>query len=219
MKNTIEIDGVQLKLNDRRILSDIYMKCYTGEITGLLGLNGQGKTCLMNVIYGTLNAEYVSVRINGIGIKKPYKKPSIMTFLPQFNFIPDSLTLKRICLDFNFAQSVFFGLFPEYEPFYNVPICKLSGGQRRLIEVYSIIQSKADFTLLDEPFTHLMPIQVEKIIKIIQEVKQHKGFIITDHLFDLVVELSDSLYLLRNGKIHKVQNTNDLEHFGYFKKK
>jgi ABC-type lipopolysaccharide export system ATPase subunit len=218
MENTIEIDGIQLKFNERRILSDIYMKCCTGKITGLLGLNGQGKTCLMNIIYGTLSAEYVSVRINDIGIKNLYKKPSLMTFLPQFNFIPDSLTLKKISEDFNFHQSVFFDLFPEFEQLYNLPICKLSGGQRRLIEVYSIVQSNANFTLLDEPFTHLMPVQVEKIIKIMQDVKQRKGFIITDHLFDIVVELSDILYVLRNGKTHNVKNMKDLEQFGYIKK-
>jgi ABC-type lipopolysaccharide export system ATPase subunit len=141
-----------------------------------------------------------------------------MTFLPQFNFIPDSLTLKKISEDFNFHQSVFFDLFPEFEQLYNLPICKLSGGQRRLIEVYSIVQSNANFTLLDEPFTHLMPVQVEKIIKIMQDVKQRKGFIITDHLFDIVVELSDILYVLRNGKTHNVKNMKDLEQFGYIKK-
>jgi ABC-type branched-subunit amino acid transport system ATPase component len=63
-----------------------------------------------------------------------------------------------------------------------------------------------------------MPVQVEKIIKIMQDVKQRKGFIITDHLFDIVVELSDILYVLRNGKTHNVKNMKDLEQFGYIKK-
>ena len=57
MNHTLEVDSIQLAFNNRRILSDIYLKCETGKITGLLGRNGQGKSCLMKIIYGTLSCE------------------------------------------------------------------------------------------------------------------------------------------------------------------
>ncbi|HZI00856.1 MAG TPA: ATP-binding cassette domain-containing protein, partial [Flavisolibacter sp.] len=57
MKHTLEVDSIQLNFGEIKILSDIYIKCETGSITGLLGRNGQGKSCLMRVIHGSLPAE------------------------------------------------------------------------------------------------------------------------------------------------------------------
>ncbi len=54
MNHKLEVDGVQLSFGLNQILSDVYFKCDTGKITGLLGRNGAGKTCLMNIIYGSL---------------------------------------------------------------------------------------------------------------------------------------------------------------------
>lgn len=55
MNHKLEIDSVFLEFGNRRILSDIYLKCETDKIIGLLGRNGNGKTSLMNIIYGNLN--------------------------------------------------------------------------------------------------------------------------------------------------------------------
>lgn len=55
MKHTLEADSIQLAFGQRQILTDIYFKCETGKIIGLLGRNGQGKTCLLNIVYGTLS--------------------------------------------------------------------------------------------------------------------------------------------------------------------
>ena len=52
MIHTLEADGIQLDYNGRKILSDIYLKCETGKIIGLLGRNGCGKSSLMKIIYG-----------------------------------------------------------------------------------------------------------------------------------------------------------------------
>ena len=51
MNHKLEIDSIQFEFNGRKILSDIYLQCETGKITGLLGKNGEGKSCLMNIIY------------------------------------------------------------------------------------------------------------------------------------------------------------------------
>ena len=63
MIHKLEADGIQLAFDERNILTDIYIKCQTGKITGLLGRNGQGKSCLMEIIYGTRPADK-SVRID-----------------------------------------------------------------------------------------------------------------------------------------------------------
>lgn len=64
MIHTLEADGIMLEFGERRILQNIYLQCKTGEVVGILGRNGQGKSCLMNIIYGKLKPLSKSVRID-----------------------------------------------------------------------------------------------------------------------------------------------------------
>src|SRR6201984_1016530 len=100
MSHVLEIDSVQLQFDNKKILSNIYLKCETGKITGLLGKNGQGKSCLMQIMCGSLESESKSVRFDDKTIFKAFKRPDLLLYLPQFNFIPKWLTLKRIFKDF-----------------------------------------------------------------------------------------------------------------------
>ncbi len=175
MKSILHIDSVELAFDLRKILSSVYMKCETNEIIGLLGLNGQGKTCLLNIIYGSLAPQHKSIRIDHKPIEFAYKSPELLVYLPQFNFIPNNLSIKRIFKDFNTSIDEFVLKFPEFENLTLTKIGNLSGGQRRLIEVYVIIKTKTKFVILDEPFSHIMPIQIEKIKKIIIEEKKIKA--------------------------------------------
>ncbi|MDA9555779.1 ATP-binding cassette domain-containing protein [Pelobium sp.] len=217
MPQIFEADSISLDFGTRRLLSDIYLKCETGQITGILGRNGQGKTCLMNIIYGNINPTSKSIRFDNITIPQPYKRPDLLTYLPQFNFIPAHLTPKRIFSDFDLDYQEFVRIFPEFETKYRTSINKLSGGQRRLIEVYAIIKSKSQFSMLDEPFSHLMPIQIEKVNELLEIEKIKKGFLITDHMFNYVTSISDNLYVLTDGKTHLIKDIRDIEKLGYAK--
>ena len=62
-KHVLEIDSVQKKFDYKSILSDVYLKCETGEIIGLLGRNGSGKSTLLKIISGILDADFKFVRI------------------------------------------------------------------------------------------------------------------------------------------------------------
>lgn len=217
MTHTLEADGILLEIGTRRILSDIYFKCETGKITGVLGRNGQGKTCLMNIVYGRLNPLSKSIRFDNISVPYAFKRPDLLTYLPQFNFIPASLSLKRIFSDFDLEYKTFENMFPEFKAKYNSSIRSLSGGDRRLVEVYVIIKSRSKFSMLDEPFSHLMPLQIEKVIALLQNEKQTKGFFITDHLYQHVFGLCDSLFVLAEGKLHAAKNISDVESLGYIR--
>jgi len=217
MRHKLEADSILLNFGERRILSSIYLKCETGEITGLLGRNGQGKSCLMNVVYGNLNPASKSTRFDNISISQAFKRPDLLTYLPQFEFVPSHLTLRRIFSDFDLNFEVFENTFPEFREKYNTRIGSLSGGQKRLVEVYVIIKSKSQFSMLDEPFSHLSPIQIEKVCGLLAEEKKRKGFLITDHLFRAVVEISDNLYVLSSGVLQLVKDLTDIERFGYAK--
>lgn len=211
----LEIDSVLLEFDLRKVLSDIYLKCETGKITGLLGRNGHGKTCLMNIICGSLEPQSKSIRFDNITTLTPFKNPKLLLYLPQFNFIPEHLTLKRIFNDFEIEFSSFEKLFPDISINYKSPIKYLSGGHRRIVEVFVITKSKTQFILLDEPFSHIMPLHVEKMKELLVEEKQNKGILMTDHLFQHITSISDNLYVLVNGKTHLTKHISDIEKLGY----
>lgn len=215
MSHQLEVDSIQLQFGLRRILSDIYIKCETGAITGLLGRNGQGKTCLMNVIYGSLEANHKSVRIDGLPIVKAFKQKDVLTYLPQSYFIPGYLSLNRIFSDFQTAFSNFEAHFPEFKGAGTTRIKNLSGGQRRLVEVYLIVTAKSKFSMLDEPFSHLMPVHIDKIKLLINKEKAKKGFFMTDHLYQHLLDLCNDTYILKDGKTHLIKNTDDISSLGY----
>lgn len=217
MSHKLEADGILLSYGSRKILKDIYIQCHTGKITGLLGRNGHGKTSLLNIISGNLKAQSRSVRFDDQSIFEAFKRPDLLTYLPQFNFVPSALTLSRIFKDFDVDFSLFTKEFSEFKEQANQKFGKLSGGQRRLAEVYLIIKSKSKFSLLDEPFSQLMPLHIGKIKTIISNERERKGFIITDHLYQEVVEMSDALYLLKEGKTHLITSALGLVSLGYVK--
>jgi len=69
--------------------------------------------------------------------------------------------------------------------------------------------------MLDEPFTHLNPTQIEKVQDLLMKEKENKGILITDHMYKNVTDITDSLYILSNGKTHLSKNPDDLETLGY----
>lgn len=215
MIHALETDSVVLDFGSRRILSDIYLKCETGKITGLLGRNGGGKTSLMNIIYGTLNVNSKSVRFDGYSVPLAYKRPGLLLYLPQFNFIPGILSLKRIFSDFNLEYPLFEELFPEFKLKYNCSIKNLSGGLRRLVEIYAIIKSPSKFAILDEPFSHLSPLLIDAIKELILNEKENKGLLVTDHMYRHIIDITDDLYILTDGKTHLTKSINEIESLGY----
>ncbi len=215
MIDILEIDSVILDFGPKRVLQDVHMNCEKGNVTGLLGRNGTGKTCLMKIIYGQLNSLNNSVRINSKALLDSVRKPDKIMYLPQFGFIPKHLTLKRIFNDFGYDFIEFTKQFPELEKYYNSRFKVLSGGEKRIVEIYIILVSKTKFCLLDEPFSHVMPVHVDLIKDLIIREKKNKGIIITDHLYEHVMDISDKLYVISNGKTHLAESNDDIEKLGY----
>ncbi len=215
MKNTLEIDSVILEFGTKRVLQNVYLKSETGKITGLLGRNGSGKSCLMNIIYGELIPNDKSIRFNGKSFVDNNRNPGDLRYLPQFSFIPKSFTIKHIFSDFELNFIDFATLFPEFKSFYNVKLRNLSGGERRIIEIYTILASNTKFCMLDEPFSQVMPIYIETIKNLIVREKQNKGIIITDHLYKHIVDICDDLYVINNGETYLTKDISDLEKHEY----
>ena len=86
-----------------------------------------------------------------------------------------------------------------------------------MVELYIIARSRTYFAMLDEPFTHLSPIQIEKAKELLLEEKNNKGLLITDHMYRQVFDICDDVYVLSNGKTHLTSSLADVESLGYVK--
>jgi ABC-type multidrug transport system ATPase subunit len=215
MNHTLEVDGVMLNYNQNRVLQNIYLKCSTGKVTGLLGRNGCGKSSLMRIMFGEPLTEDKSVRIDGKGLLGSFRNPKDMRYLPQQNFIPDHLLLSRVMDDFGLDEEPLKENFPELNKLPNMRVYQLSGGWKRILELYIILKSESKFVLLDEPFSHIMPLHVETIKRLIIEEKRNKGILISDHLYNHIMEISDQVYMIKNGRTLLIESTKELHEHGY----
>lgn len=215
MAHQLEADSIVLDFGSRRVLSDVYLKCETGKVAGLLGRNGNGKSSLMNIMYGTLKANSSCIRFDGEFVHSAYLVPGLIAYLTQFNFTPGHLTLQRVFTDFEVDYTGFESAFPEFLTKYKSKVKSLSGGQVRVMETYLLLSSSAKFVLLDEPFTHLSPVLIDQVKELITESAKNKGILISDHLYGHVVEISDDLYLLSDGKTRLTKNAEELKFIGY----
>ncbi|MBO3116263.1 ATP-binding cassette domain-containing protein [Winogradskyella sp. DF17] len=215
---TFEIDNVELYFKTKRILNGIYLKAETGKVTAILGSNGCGKSCLMDIIFGDLKPKYKLIRIDGKPILKQLYKTGLVKYLPQDYFVLKHLKLNFTLKLFNSHWSDFSTLFPEFGNYQTTKFKQLSGGERRIFEMFLILKSNAKIVLLDEPFNGISPLMIERIKTLIEEEKQDKIIILTDHRFDDVIDVSDTLYLLKNGATKRIQKLSELEDYEYLNK-
>ena len=210
-----ELDNVELYFKNKRILNGIYLKAETGKVTAILGRNGCGKSSLLNIAFGNLKPKYKLVRLNNTPLLKPLYKTRLVKYLPQYNFIPGGSKLKHMFRLFNVNWKLFIEEFESFSKHEDLKFKQLSGGERRLIETYLILKTKSEITILDEPFSHLAPLYIEKILQLIAEEKEHKAIIITDHLYKPIIDASDSIYLLKNGTTKEIHTLTELEDYKY----
>lgn len=211
----LEADGIELWFGENRVLSNVHITCETGAITGLLGRNGMGKSCLMQIIYGSLIPRSRSIRFDEERIHDAYKRSDLLLYLPQHPFVPQGFRVDRVFKDYGLSLDEFVTEFPEYEPARRVKMQELSGGGRRLIELWIVLMKPSKFVLLDEPFTHLSPIQLEKAKSMLLMAKHKKGILTTDHMYQHVLDISDKLYVVSSGRTELIESRQRLKDVGY----
>lgn len=211
----LEIDNVELYFSQKRILNGIYLKAEIGKITGILGSNGCGKSCLLDIIFGNQKSKYKLIRIDNKPVLKPLYQTRLVKYLPQYSILPKGLKLITIFRLYDVNWNEFITLFDAFSNYKTSKPYKLSGGEKRLVELYLVLKSSGKIILLDEPFSHLAPIHIEKITPLIHTEKQTKAIIITDHMYNHIINVSDSIYLLKNGCTKHIRNINELEDYNY----
>ena len=208
-------ENIFLTIGRKNILEGVTIRADKGKITGLLGRNGAGKTTMLQSIFGTGKAQECDVFLNGARIKKPYSFDCLMNYLPQKPFLPKNLTPKEIAGQFRIDPHSVLLHFGEFEPYLNKKIAGLPGGLEWLYSVLMILLADTRFSLLDEPFTHIMPLHIDQLKTLIAKQKEKKGIVITDHMYRPLLNICDQLYLMKEGKSLLINDRDDLLLHGY----
>ena len=212
---TLLVDSVELSFDGRKILQDVALQCSQGEVVGLLGRNGSGKSSLLKIIFGSLKPSYRYVSIDGKYIYNGYTNGAI-AYLPQHNYLPHPIRISRLARVL--IDPIFWDEFAEQPIFKNhchKTTGELSGGELRMLETLMVVYNKADFILLDEPFTHISPVQTEFFKPIIKACAKRKGIIVTDHQYYNVLDVADRLIILENGCTKPIVSVDDLVTYRY----
>ena len=219
IKNILEVDSVQKQYDGRIIISDVYLKCETNDIIGILGRNGSGKSTLLKIIFGIESADFKFVRVDGVVKANTSALLEQISYLPQDNFIPNALSVKRtIQLSICKEKLVEFYADEMIQSLFNKKIKHLSGGELRYLEIKLILNNNSKFVLLDEPYNGLSPIMIENINALITKKSKVKGIIITDHNYKNVIDVSTKLALMKDGKMFHLKNKEELIERGYLSK-
>ena len=212
----LTVDSVVVRFGQKTVLSGGYITSQTGMVTGLLGRNGAGKSCMFRALMGGLKVDYVQVHIDEdpIDLKRIGHR---IKYLPQGRLIPEGMTLKR-AFDLYRVDFWSFSLqFPQFTRYCHSRLWEMSGGEARLAELYLILMTDGDFCILDEPFSQIAPLHIEAVQRLIREKSREKGIIVTDHNYEAISKVADNLFVIADGYTFPVESRDDLVRHGYLR--
>lgn len=216
--STLHVDSIIKTFGSKQLLTDIFISCEQGEIVGLLGRNGTGKSTLLKIIFGSLESEGRFVRVGNKVSRGVFDNRELIKFLPQDSFLPSNMKIKKI-IDLicdSEGKKELLGL-DWLKPHLNRKSPELSGGEKRLLEVFLILYSRSKYVMIDEPFNGIAPVFKEEIKERIKKLSNHKGFIVTDHDYRNILELSTRIVLLFDGGTRKIRSKEELIEWGYLR--
>ena len=211
----LEARNLVKSYHKRRVVNNVNIELEEGEIIGLLGPNGAGKTTTFYMIIGFIKPESGTIHLDRIDItNKPMHKRAQLGigYLPQEPSIFRGLNvygnlmgvLEVLIKDPKERKNRFDKLANEFklEPLFNTLGYKLSGGERRRVEIARALTSDPKYLLLDEPFTGIDPITREELQNMILDLqKKNIGILITDHNVRETLEITNRAYLMYDGEI------------------
>jgi lipopolysaccharide export system ATP-binding protein len=199
----------------RRVVDDVHVALQQGEIVGLLGPNGAGKTTTFYMIVGLLrpDAGRIFVDDDDISGQPMYQRarqgigylaqePSVfrkLTVEENVLAILETLDLPRAEREAR-LESLLDEL--SIKHLRRERAYKLSGGERRRLEITRALVTQPKFMLLDEPFAGVDPIAVHDIQSIVADLRRrHIGVLITDHNVEQTLDIVDRAYILFEGRV------------------
>lgn len=211
---------ISKSFHGKPILEEVSVSCRQGEIIGIFGRNGTGKSSLLKILFGSLKYDQGTIQIG----EKSYAQSKLIplqkiAYLPQESFLPKN----------NKVQDIIPLFFPEGDRqdriFYSKgvgnfaqrKVKELSLGQLRYLEILLIGHLDHKFILLDEPFSMIEPFYKEYIKEFLQQLKPKKGIILTDHYYDDVLDITDRNLLIKDSQILSIASKEDLIKNDYLK--
>ena len=204
----MEFDSILFSYGSKPILRGIYLRIPQGSIIGLFGVNGSGKSTLIKIGAGVLKPDNGNIFID----KKVYannlsmKRYNYIAHLSQDSFLPLDIRVNDL-LQISASLKVNFEVDTILSRIRYQKIASLSVGEKRYLEIVLLFTLDRDYYLIDEPFTGLEPLIIERISNLLLEQKKlGKGLLITDHYHRYITEITDKSYLLNDGYISDLGN-------------
>jgi len=212
----LKVDGLVKIYGRRRVVDGVSFEVQRGEIVGLLGPNGAGKTTSFRMTCGMIEPNAGKVFLDG---KDATSWPMFrrardggMGYLAQEASVFRKLSVEQnllgvmelLGMDRKIRQQRCDQLLGQF----NITHLrrhlagKLSGGERRRLEIARCLVSDPQIILLDEPFTGIDPVTIDGIQVIIRDLRE-KGIsiLITDHQVRETLEITDRAYVIRSGEV------------------
>ena len=209
----IKIERLYKSFGDVTAVNDLSFKVKRGELFAFLGVNGAGKSTTINVICGQLKKDGGSVEICGTSLDEnadEIKRKIGVVF--QFSALDKDLSVKENLE----SRAALYGIYGEefkkrlavladnlaFKDFLNRPIGKLSGGQRRRVDVARALIHDPEILILDEPTTGLDPQTRNALWNFISDLRTKNGttVFLTTHYMEEAAD-ADYVMILNKGKI------------------
>lgn len=207
----ISVQGLTRSYGDFTAVDDVSFQIGTGEIVGLLGHNGAGKTTIMKMLTGFLEPSAGSIEIDGLSIESERE-----AIRKKIGYLPENCPVypEMTVIDYLDYAAALHGV-AEGERLKRVReaiaktelaakatqlINTLSRGYRQRVGVAQALLHKPDILILDEPTNGLDPSQVQHMRDLIREAAQHATVIISTHILQEVQAVCDRVIIIRAGQ-------------------
>lgn len=211
----LRTDHLVKKYRSRTVVNQVSIELHQGEIVGLLGPNGAGKTTTFYMTVGLVVPNSGQIFLNDTDITRypVYQRARLgIGYLAQ-----EASVFRKMTVEDNIRSVLEMTELSEkgqkerleflLDEFSLHKVRKnqgnrLSGGERRRVEIARCLAINPKFIMLDEPFAGVDPIAVQDIQSIVAKLKkQNIGILITDHNVNETLSITDRAYLLFDGKV------------------
>ncbi len=223
MSNIIEINNLKKYFGEIRAVDDITFRVKEGELFAFLGLNGAGKSTTISILCGQLQKDAGSVVIDGSDIERDADRIKSEIGIVFQNSLLDKLLTVRDNLK---LRAALYGITDDafrkrldsltelldLEELLKRPVGKLSGGQRRRIDVARALLHEPKILILDEPTTGLDPQSRKMVWSVIEHLRKKEGLTVflTTHYMEEAGD-ADFVVILDSGKISAEGTPHDLK--------
>lgn len=208
MENIIEIKGLTKDYKNGKGIFDFTFSVKKGEIFGLVGTNGSGKTTTIRHMMGFIKSQKGTVKIAGYDCYKDSSKvKKLVGYVPGQIDFPDVGTgtafLKTQASLLGLKDLSYMNeLIDRLKIDITAPLKRMSKGMKQKMALVAAFMAEPDIYLLDEPSTGLDPLMRDTLIEIILEQKDKgKTIFMSSHIFKELEDTCDSVLFIKNGKI------------------